>query len=52
VQLAKLLVDLAKQKETDQIKDCAIAIEEARKSGDVSKLTELIEKMRKGKPCD
>lgn len=52
VQLAKLLVDLAKQKETDQIKDCAIAIEEARKSGDVSKLTEIIEKMRKGKPCD
>jgi hypothetical protein len=52
VQLAKLLVDLAKQKETDQIKDCAIAIEEARKSGDVSKLTELIEKMRKGKSCE
>jgi uncharacterized membrane protein (DUF106 family) len=52
VQLAKLLIDLAKDKESDQIKSCAIAIEEARKSGDTSKLTELIEKMRKGKPCD
>ena len=52
VQLAKLLVDLAKEKETDQIKGCAIAIEEARKTGDVTKLTELIEKMRKGKSCE
>jgi hypothetical protein len=52
VQLAKLLVDLAAQKETDKIKDCAIAIEDARKSGDVSKLTAIIEQMRKGKPCE
>jgi hypothetical protein len=52
VQLAKLLIDLAKDKESDQIKSCAVAIEDARKSGDTSKLTELIEKMRKGKPCD
>jgi hypothetical protein len=52
IQLAKLLVDLAAQKETDKIKDCAIAIEDARKSGDVSKLTAIIEQMRKGKPCE
>lgn len=52
VQLAKLLVDLAKEKEADQIKGCAIAIEQARKTGDVTKLTELIEKMRKGKSCE
>jgi len=52
VQLAKLLIDLAKDKESDQIKSCAIAIEDARRTGDTTKLTELIEKMRKGKPCD
>jgi hypothetical protein len=52
VQLAKLLIDLAKDKESEQIKSCAVAIEEARRTGDTSKLTELIEKMRKGKPCD
>jgi len=52
VQLAKLLVDLAKEKKSDDIKECALAIEDARKSGDTAKLTQLIEKMRKGKPCD
>lgn len=52
VQLAKLLLDLAKEKKQDDIKACGIAIEEARRSGDVSKLTELIEKMRKGQPCE
>jgi uncharacterized membrane protein (DUF106 family) len=52
VQLAKLLVDLAKEKKSDDIKECAIAIEDARKSGDTAKLTQLIEKMRKGQPCD
>jgi hypothetical protein len=52
VQLAKLLIDLAKEKSGDKIKDCAVAIEDARKSGDVSKLTKLIEDMKRGKPCD
>jgi uncharacterized membrane protein (DUF106 family) len=52
VQLTKLLVDLAKEKKSDDIKECALAIEDARKSGDTAKLTQLIEKMRKGKPCD
>ena len=52
VQLAKLLVDLAKEKKSDDIKECALAIEDARKSGDTAKLTQLIEKMRKGQPCD
>ena len=52
VQLAKLLVDLAKEKKSDDIKECAVAIEDARKSGDTAKLTQLIEKMRKGQSCD
>lgn len=52
VQLAKLLLDLAKEKKQDDIKSCAIAIEDARRSGDPLKLTELIEKMRKGQSCD
>lgn len=52
VQLAKLLIEFAREKESDQIKECALAIEEARKSGDTTKLTELIDKMRKGKSCD
>ena len=52
VQLAKLLLELAKEKKSDDIKECAIAIEDARKSGDTAKLTQLIEKMRKGQSCD
>ena len=52
VELTKLLLSLAKEKNQDQIKECSLAIEEARKSGDTSKLTELIEKMKKGKPCN
>jgi hypothetical protein len=52
VQLAKLLLELAKEKKSDDIKECALAIEDARKSGDTAKLTQLIEKMRKGQSCD
>lgn len=52
VQLTKLLLDLAKEKKSEDIKECALAIEDARKSGDTAKLTQLIEKMRKGQPCD
>lgn len=52
VQLAKLLLELAKEKKSEDIKECALAIEDARKSGDTAKLTQLIEKMRKGQSCD
>lgn len=52
VELAKLLLNLAKEKQSDEIKECALAIEDARRTGDTSKLTELIEKMKRGKPCD
>lgn len=52
VQLAKLLIDMAKEKKSEEIKECGLAIEEARKTGDVSKLTKLIEDMKRGKPCE
>lgn len=52
VQLAKLLIDMAKEKKTDEIKACGLAIEEARKTGDVSKLTKLIEDMKRGQKCE
>lgn len=52
VQLAKLLVDFAKEESGDKIKECAVAIEDARKTGDTSKLTKIIEDMKRGKPCD
>jgi len=51
VQLAKLLIDMIKDNKTDDIKECSLAIEEARKSGDTQKLEEIIKKMREGKPC-
>lgn len=52
VELAKLLLNLAKEKKQDDLKSCALAIEEARRTGDTTKLTQLIEKMRKGQSCD
>jgi len=52
VELAKLLLNLAREKKQDDIKACGLAIEEARLSGDTTKLTQLIEKMRKGQSCD
>lgn len=52
VELAKLLLNLAKEKKQDDLKSCAVAIEEARRTGDTIKLTQLIEKMRKGQSCD
>lgn len=51
VELAKLLVELAKDKKGDEIKECAVEVERARVSGDTAKLVQLIEKMRKGTPC-
>mgnify|MGYP006266906281 CR=1 FL=1 len=51
VQLIKLLADLAKNK-GDDIKQCSLAIEEARKTGNISRLEEIIKKMKEGKSCD
>jgi hypothetical protein len=52
VQLTKLLIDLYKENQKDDIKCCAAAIEDARKNGDATKLTAIIEKMRKGHSCE
>jgi len=52
VQLARLLYDLAKEKSGEEIKECSTAIEEARKTGDVSRLEEILKRMKEGKPCD
>ena len=51
IELTKLLFDLANKKNGDEIKACSIAIDEARKSGDMVKLNILIDKMSKGKSC-
>jgi hypothetical protein len=51
VQLAKLLYEMAKEKSGDKIKECAIEIENARQTGDVSKLTKIIESMRSKGEC-
>ena len=52
VQLAKLLYDLAKEKSGDSIKDCALAIDEARRTGDMTKLQTIIDQMKRGKTCE
>lgn len=52
VQLTKLLVDLAKDKKSDQIKQCGNAIEEARRTGDTAKLISILERMKRGDSCD
>jgi len=52
VQLARLLVDLAKTNSKDDIKQCSVALEDARKSGDTTKLEEILKKMREGKSCE
>lgn len=52
VQLVKLLVELAEKRDGKEIKECSLAIEEARKSGDTKKLEELIKRMKEGKSCD
>lgn len=51
VELVKLLADMYRTNNTDQIKQCSTEISNARASGDVTKLNALIEKMSKGKPC-
>jgi uncharacterized membrane protein (DUF106 family) len=50
-ELARLLIDLAKEKNDDAIKECSTAIEDARKTGDTAKLTKLIDQMKVGGPC-
>jgi hypothetical protein len=52
VQLAKLLAEMASKRSGEDIKECSIAIEDARKTGDVSKLEAILKKMREGKSCD
>jgi len=52
VQLTKLLLELYKENNKEDLKSCASAIEEARKSGDTTKLTAIIERMRKGTSCE
>ena len=52
VQLARLLADMASKKSGDDIKECSMAIQEARRTGDTSKLEEILKKMREGKPCE
>lgn len=51
VELAKLLLNLAKEKNTDAIKECALEIEIAKKNNDLTKLAQLVEKMKKGQSC-
>ena len=51
-QLARLLVDLAKERNKDAIKECGIEIEKARLSGNTTRLTQLIEKLSRGEKCD
>jgi len=51
-ELTRLLFDLAKEKNSDAIEKCAVEIESARASGDPSKLTRLIDKMKKEKKCN
>ena len=52
VQLARLLYDMAKEKSGDSIKECAVAIDEARRTGDTSKLSQIIDQMKRGKKCE
>jgi hypothetical protein len=51
VEFLKLCLEMYKSKNGDQIKQCSAEIAAARASGDVTKLTALIEKMSKGKSC-
>lgn len=52
VQLTKLLIELAREKKQEEIKECSLAIEDARKSGDTKRLEEIIKRMKEGKQCD
>lgn len=52
VQLAKLLLDLAREKDSDSIKRCSLEIEKARISGDTKRLEDLLKQMREGGKCE
>lgn len=52
IQLAKLLIEMSKTNNKDEIKECSLALEDARKSGNTQKLEEIIKRMREGKSCD
>ena len=47
VQLVRLIMDLLKDN-PKAAKQCSVAIKEARSSGDVGKLQELLEKLKNG----
>ncbi|NCX94508.1 MAG: hypothetical protein EBX40_07515 [Gammaproteobacteria bacterium] len=48
ISIAKFLISL---RDKDEVKSCSLAIEDAHKRGDTSKLKELIEKLERGEPC-
>jgi hypothetical protein len=50
VQLVKLIIELRKTN-PNAAKECSLALEEARKSGDAQKIKELIEKLGKDGSC-
>lgn len=50
VQLVRLIVDLLKDN-PKAAKECSVAIKEARDSGELGKLQELLEKLKKGQSC-
>jgi hypothetical protein len=49
IEVTKFLMNL---KDKSEAQSCGIAVEEARKKGDMVKLEELITKMKAGKKCD
>ena len=52
IELVKLLAGMCKDNGADEIKKCSVEIAKARASGDLTKLTALIEKMSRGSKCE
>lgn len=50
VQLVKLIIELRKT-DPEAAKQCSIALEQARKTGDTAKIQELIAKLGKDSTC-
>ena len=48
IEIAKFLLSL---RDKGEAKSCAVALEDARKTGDTSKLEDLIKKMKAGDSC-
>lgn len=51
IQIIKLLKDLTEKQKADKIKECSVAIEEARKSGNFAKLEQILASVKKGGSC-